>query len=302
MIQLYDTTLRDGLQMAGIALSQRDKFILVQMLKLQLNIDHIEIYPFSNPKDRELISMIQQKSPDLLDSLIAFGSTRNVKNLPKNDPNLIDLTKCGLKKTIIFGKSWTEHLDVIHATPEENLQMISDSVTYLKNSGLSVFYDAEHFFDGYKDDPEYAIKTIQAAENAGADVIILCDTNGGCLPSDIEKIGHVVLNKINVPLGIHAHNDSGLAVANSIVFSELCLKAGRKCQIQGTLNGIGERCGNANLITLIPILKLKMNQNIIQDENFTNLTSLANVAYEIFNLNPAANSPFVLQQILLLWE
>ncbi|MHA1646082.1 MAG: citramalate synthase, partial [Promethearchaeota archaeon] len=293
MIQLYDTTLRDGLQMAGISLSQRDKFILVQMLKLQLNIDHIEIYPFSNPKDRELISMIQQKSPDLLDSLIAFGSTRNVKNLSKNDPNLISLTKCGLKKTVIFGKSWTLHLDVIHATPEENLQMIADSVTFLKNSGLSVFYDAEHFFDGFKDNPEYAIKTIQAAENAGADMIILCDTNGGCLPSDIDKIGHVVLDKIKVPLGIHAHNDSGLAIANSIVFSQLCLKARRKCQIQGTLNGIGERCGNANLITLIPILKLKLNQNLIQDENFANLTSLANVAYEIFNLNPSANSPFV---------
>ncbi len=293
MIQLYDTTLRDGLQMAGIALSQRDKFTLVQMLKNQLNINHIEIYPFSNPKDRELISMVQLKSPDLLDSLIAFGSTRNVKNLPQNDPNLVSLTKCGLKRTIIFGKSWTSHLDVIHATPEENIQMIADSVTFLKNAGLSVFYDAEHFFDGYKHDPEYAMKTIQAAENAGADMIILCDTNGGCLPSEIEKIGQVVLKHTNTPLGIHAHNDSGLAVANSIVFSQLCLKAGRKCQIQGTLNGIGERCGNTNLITIIPILKLKMDQNLIQDENFANLTSLANVAYEIFNLNPAVNSPFV---------
>jgi len=293
MIELYDTTLRDGLQMAGIALSQRDKYTLVQMLKFQLNINHIEIYPFSNPKDRELISLIRLKSPDLLDSLISFGSTRNVKNLPQDDPNLVALTNCGLKKTTIFGKSWVLHLDVIHATPEENLQMIADSVTYLKNAGLSVFYDAEHFFDGYKDDPEYALKTIQTAENAGADMIILCDTNGGCLPSDIEYIGQEVLENTKIPLGIHAHNDSGLAIANSIIFSQLCLKAGRKCQIQGTLNGIGERCGNANLITLIPILQLKMAQNLINDENFMNLTSFANVVYEIFNLNPSANSPFV---------
>ena len=262
MIQLYDTTLRDGLQMAGISLSQQDKFILAQKLKFQLDINYIEIYPFSNQKDRELITLIQQKAPYLLDSLVAFGSTRNIKNLPQNDPNLLALTNCGLKKTVIFGKSWILHLDVIHATPEENLQMIADSVAFLKNAGLSVFYDAEHFFDGYKDDPKYAMKTIQTAENAGADIIILCDTNGGSLPSDIEKIGQEVLDYIKIPLGIHAHNDSGLAVANSIVFSQLCLKAGRKCQIQGTLNGIGERCGNTNLITLIPILKMKLNQNL----------------------------------------
>lgn len=293
MIQLYDTTLRDGLQMAGISLSQQDKFILVQMLKFQLDINYIEIYPFSNQKDRELISLIQQKSPDLLDSLVAFGSTRNIKNLPQNDPNLVALTNCGLKRATIFGKSWILHLDVIHATPEENLQMIADSVTFLKNAGLSVFYDAEHFFDGYKDDPKYAMKTIQTAENAGADMVILCDTNGGNLPSDIEKIGHDVLDHIKIPLGIHAHNDSGLAVANSIVFSQLCLKADRMCQIQGTLNGIGERCGNANLITLIPILKMKLKQNLIQDNNLANLTSLANESNEIFNLKSLENSPFV---------
>ena len=292
-IQLYDTTLRDGLQMAGISLSQQDKFSLIQMLRFQLNISHIEIYPFSNPKDHELISMIRLKSPELLDYLVAFGSTRNVKNCANNDPNIISLTKCGLKKTTIFGKSWILHLDAIHATPEENLQMISDSISFLKDAGLSVFYDAEHFFDGFKDNREYAMETIKTAENAGADAIILCDTNGGSLPSEIEKIGKNVLDHTEIPLGIHAHNDSGLAVANSIIFSQLCLNSGRKCQIQGTLNGIGERCGNANLITLIPILKLKLNQNLIQDENLSNLTSLANTTYEIFNLNPSGNSPFV---------
>lgn len=293
MIQLYDTTLRDGLQMAGIALSQRDKFTLVQMLHNQLNITNIEIYPFSNPKDRDLIALIKQKAPDLLDSLIAFGSTRNVKNRPEKDPNLVSLTKNGLKKAIIFGKSWRLHLNAIHATPEENLEMIADSVTFLKNAGLSVFYDAEHFFDGYKDDPEYAMKTILAAENSGADMIILCDTNGGSLPSDIENIGHAVLEHTNVPLGIHAHNDSGLAVANSIIFSQLCLTAGRTCQIQGTLNGIGERCGNTNLFTMIPILCIKMKQNLIQENKLEQLTSLAKVTNEIFNLSPSPNSPFV---------
>ncbi len=293
MIQLYDTTLRDGLQMAGITLSQRDKFMLVQMLQSQLNINHIEIYPFSNPKDHELISLVKNKAPELLDSLAAFGSTRNVKNLPNEDPNLVTLTECGLKKATIFGKSWSLHLDAIHATPEENLEMIFDSVAYLKESSLTVFYDAEHFFDGYKDDPEYAMKTLQAAQKAGADVLILCDTNGGCLPSDIETIGQTVIDQTCGPLGIHAHNDSGLAVANSVVFADLCLKRGRKCQVQGTLNGIGERCGNANLITLLPILKLKLNQDIILDENFTHLTSLAKTSLEILNLNSTANSPFV---------
>ncbi|UYP46717.1 (R)-citramalate synthase [Candidatus Lokiarchaeum ossiferum] len=293
LVQLYDTTLRDGLQMAGIALSQRDKYLLVQMLHNQLNINHIEIYPFSNPKDRELISMVKQNTPELLDALVAFGSTRNVKNIPQNDPNLLSLSTCGLKKATIFGKSWILHLEAIHASPEENLAMIADSVTYLKEAGLTVIYDAEHFFDGYNENPKYALKTLLAAENAGADYLILCDTNGGCLPSDIKQIGQEILKHTNVPLGIHTHNDSGLAVANSIVFTQLCLDAGRRCQVQGTLNGIGERCGNANLITLIPILNLKLNQKIIQKDNFANLTSLANVTLEIMNLNPSANSPFV---------
>ncbi|MBD3350282.1 MAG: citramalate synthase [Candidatus Lokiarchaeota archaeon] len=292
-VTLYDCTLRDGAQMAGINFSLRDKYKIFITLVEELGIPYIEVYPSSNVKDRNLIDKIRQKNPEYLRNLSAFGSTRKVDNDVTEDRNLQLIIDSGLQTACIFGKSWDFHLNFIRATFEQNLSMIKESIGYLKEHGLTVFYDAEHFFDGYKSNPSYAIQTLRVAEKAGADAIILCDTNGGSLPHEIYDIFEIIITKIESPLGFHGHHDCGMGNANSIAAVKACLNHNRTCQIQGTFNGLGERTGNANLTTILPVLALKMNLSVVPDEKLKHLTEVSNLIYELANLTPPLDSPFV---------
>ncbi|MGC9003007.1 MAG: citramalate synthase [Dictyoglomus sp.] len=285
---LYDTTLRDGAQSERISFSLEDKIRIAQKLD-EFGIDYIEGgWPGSNPKDLNFFKRIKEV-PLRHAKIAAFGSTRRAQVLPEDDANLKALLDSDTLVVTIFGKSWTLHVtEVLRTTLENNLKMIYDSVKYLKSFGKEVIYDAEHFFDGYKADPEYALSTLEAASEGGADWIVLADTNGGTLPWEVEEILEKVMERIKKPIGIHAHNDSGLAVANSIV----SVKKGAT-QVQGTINGYGERCGNANLCTIIPILQLKMNIEVVPEEKLSQLTDLANWVSEIANLPPDPSSPFV---------
>ncbi len=199
------------------------------------------------------------------------------------------LADAGTEIVTVFGKSWDLHVkEVLRISLEENLNIIGDSISYLRSKGKIVFFDAEHFFDGYKDNPEYAIKTIYAAKESGASRIVLCDTNGGALPFEVEEIVRKVIRQLKTPIGIHAHNDSGTAVANSIA----AIRAGA-IHVQGTINGFGERCGNADLTSIIPILQLKMGFNCIEEEKLAHLTGLSRFVYDIANIVPPGNQPFV---------
>jgi len=248
---LYDTTLRDGSQAEGISFSVTDKLLIVQKLD-SLGVPYVEGgWPGSNPKDIEFFQKVRKLSLNN-SKIAAFGSTRRTKTDPSKDNNLRKLLESETPVVTIFGKSSMFHVsEILRTTGEENLNMISDSLRYLKDHGRECVYDAEHFFDGYKDDPEYALSSLQAAAKSGADWIVLCDTNGGTMPSEVTKITQEVHKKIKIPLGIHAHNDSECAVANSMA----AVEAGAT-QIQGTINGYGERCGNANLCSVIPNLIL----------------------------------------------
>ena len=293
-VSIYDSTLRDGAQMAGINFSLRDKFFIIQNYVDELAIPHIEVYPSSNVKDQKLIAYVREKEPRYLDHLVSFGSTRHVSKTVEEDENLQKIIESGLKTACIFGKSWDFHLSFIHASEEQNLQMIEESVAFLKSKGLKVFFDGEHFFDGYKSSAEYALKTLAAAEKGGADALILCDTNGGVLPHEVYDITEEVLKHTSIPLGIHAHNDSGMGVANSIAAVQACKNQNRDCQVQGTINGLGERTGNANLTTIIPVLALKMNfTGVISTQYLGNLTSVSNFLCEISNMTPPVNASFV---------
>ena len=256
MLKLYDTTLRDGTQAEDINFSVEDKVRVAQKLD-ELGIHYIEGgWPGSNPRDIQFFKEMQ--SVKLADArLVAFGSTRRAGaqgTKPKDDANIKALLKAGTSAVTIFGKTWDLHVkEALKISPEENLDLIYDSLRFLSGRVEEVFYDAEHFFNGYKSDPEYALKTLKAAQEGGAECLILCDTNGGTLPDELVEIMRDVKHHINAPLGIHAHNDSETAVANSI----LAVKEGA-VQVHGTINGFGERCGNANLCSIIPNLKLKM--------------------------------------------
>ncbi len=287
-IFLYDTTLRDGSQSEGISYSVRDKIRIAKRLD-KFGIDFIEGgWPFSNPKDKEFFDYFKKKKLSKA-KLAAFGSTRHPKSTAGKDKNLKALVRSGADYITIFGKTWKLHVkEVLRVPLEENLKMISDSVGYLKRKKKKVFYDAEHFFDGYKDDPDYAIKTLQAAESAGADLLVLCDTNGGTLTVELMGIVKEVSKKVSLPLGIHTHNDTGLAVANSVA----AIQAG--CvQVQGTINGYGERCGNADLTSIIPILKIKLNKNVITNKRLEQLTELSHFISEVSNVKHPDNHPFV---------
>jgi 2-isopropylmalate synthase len=287
-ITIYDTTLRDGTQGEGISLSLEDKLKIAAKID-SLGVDYIEGgWPGSNPKDMEFFKRIQE-IPLKYAKISAFGSTRKANTAPEKDKNLQAIVASGAQVACIFGKSWDFHVEVaLRTTLEENLRMIEDSVRFLKEQGLEVFYDAEHFFDGYKNNPQYALECLKAAERGGAEVLVLCETNGGALPSEIVKVMGVVSAEVKVPLGIHTHNDSDLAVANSI----LAVEAGA-VQVQGTMNGFGERCGNANLCSVIPNLQLKAGYLCIPEDRISSLTEVSRYVSEIANQVQPNNQPFV---------
>lgn len=287
-VKIFDTTLRDGTQGEGISLSVEDKMKIARKLD-SLGVHYIEGgWPGSNNKDIEFFTCV--KELDLKNARVtAFGSTRRKDTLPENDANLNRILEVGVPVATIFGKSWDFHVhQAIQTTLEENLAMIYDSVKYLKANGLEVIYDAEHFFDGYKNNPEYAIQTIKKAEEAGADWIVLCDTNGGSLPHEVTEIVTAVKQAVAVPIGIHAHNDCELGVANSLA----AVMAGAT-QVQGTINGFGERCGNANLVSVIPNLQLKLGYSCISADQLKSLSTVARYVSEIANMHLPVNQPYV---------
>jgi 2-isopropylmalate synthase len=288
-VHLYDTTLRDGTQGEGISLSVEDKLKVTRLLDA-FGVPYIEGgWPASNPKDSEFFRRARSLSLKHA-KLAAFGSTRKVSGKAADDLNLRALIDADTPVVTIFGKSWLLHVvKVLGTTPQEGLAMIADSVAFLKENGKEVVYDAEHFFDGYRDDPDYAMKAVKAAAGAGADWIVLCDTNGGSLPSWVSEVTKAVAAEIpKTPLGAHTHNDGELAVANALA----AVEAGAT-QVQGTINGIGERCGNANLVSIIPALQLKMGKRCLADEQLMHLTELSRTVSEIANMRPNEYAPYV---------
>ncbi len=287
-VTIFDSTLRDGAQAEGVSFSVEDKIKIVKALD-NLGIAYIEAgNPGSNPKDLEFFERI--KNIELNNAEIAaFGSTRRRGISPSEDGNVRALLGADTKTVAIFGKSWDFHVtDIINATLQENIEMIYDTIAFLKSKGKTVVFDAEHFFDGYKNNSEYALKTLDAAVQGGADCLCLCDTNGGTFPNEIYDITKIAADRFEIPIGIHAHNDCGMAVANSI----MAVNAGAR-HVQGTFTGFGERCGNANLSTIIPNLQVKQNYICIPNENMTNLTHTAREVSEIANLKLSDREPFV---------
>ena len=287
-IQLYDTTLRDGTEREGMALSVEDKIKLVPELDL-LGIHYVEGgWPGSNPKDAEFFRRAREERWQQT-TIAAFGSTRRAGVRVEDDANIRALLESGTEVVTLVGKSWTLHVEVVlRTTLEENLRMIHDSVAYLRAQGRRVFYDAEHFFDGYRANPEYALRTIAAAAGAGAECVILCDTNGGSLPGFVAEVVREVGRQVDVPLGIHTHNDGELAVANTLAGVE----AGA-IQVQGTINGYGERCGNANLIPIIANLQLKLGRPVVSDAQLARLTEVSRFVAAVANLNPDDHAAYV---------
>jgi 2-isopropylmalate synthase len=287
-IDLYDTTLRDGTQREGLSLSVEDKLKIARELDT-FGIPFIEGgWPGSNPKDAEFFRRAHTERWQQA-TICAFGATRHAHTVVSDDPNILALLEAETKICTIVGKSWTLHVThVLETSLDENLHMISESVRYLRAQGRRVFYDAEHFFDGYRANPEYALATVRAAAQAGAECVILCDTNGGSLPNWITEVVAAILPQLGCPIGIHTHNDSELAVANSLA----AIEAGAT-HVQGTINGYGERCGNANLIPIIANLQLKMGQRVVDDGQIARLTELSRYVAAVANLNPDDHAAYV---------
>ncbi len=292
-ILIYDTTLRDGTQGENINFSAKDKLKIAKKLD-EMGIHYIEGgWPGSNKRDMRFFELAQTETFAHA-RITAFGSTRRPRTQAADDPNLQALIASQTPAVAIFGKSWVLHVEKVMAnTRQENLAMISDSVAFLKSRDREVIYDAEHFFDGYKDDPAYASETLLAATQAGADIIVLCDTNGGSLPSEIQtimtEVSQFLVSSDHSPrLGIHCHNDCAMAVANSIA----AVQAGA-IMVQGTINGYGERCGNADITAMIPVLSLKLNYQTIPEENLSKLKTLSRYVSETANMIPVNSRPFV---------
>jgi 2-isopropylmalate synthase len=289
-IHLYDTTLRDGAQREGLSLSAEDKLKITRELDA-LGVHYVEGgWPGSNPKDAEFFQRVRS-APLRHTKIAAFGSTRRAGGTCEDDANIRALVEAQTPVVTLVGKSSTLHVaKVLETTPEENLAMIADSVAYFKRLGKEVIYDAEHFFDGYKLDPAYALATVAAAAGAGADTVTLCDTNGGSLPHEVAELVRAVRARLGdgVSLGIHTHNDGALAVANAMA----AVQAG--CvQVQGTINGYGERCGNMDLIPLIANLQLKLGYQCVAPEQLRRLSELSHVVAAVANLNPDSHAPYV---------
>jgi len=287
-IDIYDTTLRDGAGLEGISFSVADKLKIVKKLD-DLGVRYIEGgWPGGNPKDTEFFDKAHGLNLQNAE-LVAFGSTRHPNSCVEEDANLEALIEAKTRIVTIVGKSWDlQAINVLEVSLDENLCIISESIGYLKSKGLTVFFDAEHFFDGYKTNPDYAIQTVDVSYKAGVDCVVLCDTNGGTLPSEIASAVEITRKRVNVPLGIHAHNDSELAVANSIV----AVQAG-VVHVQGTINGYGERCGNANLCSVIPDLQLKLGIDCITGEQMTKLTEISRYVADLANFTRSSYFPFV---------
>jgi 2-isopropylmalate synthase len=287
-IYAYDSTLRDGAQAQGISFSVEDKIKIVEKLD-ELGISYIEAgNPGSNPKDLEFFARVGELKLKHA-KIIAFGSTRKVGITAEADHNLKSLLRANTSAVAIFGKCWDYQVtDILRTTLQENLNMIADTIRYLKTQGKEVVFDAEHFYDGYKANPEYALKTLAAAAEAGADCLCLCDTNGGSFPDDIFSITQKVAAVLKVQLGIHCHNDSEMAVANTM----MAVRAGAT-QVQGTINGIGERCGNANLCSIIPNLQLKLGLQCLPEGNLQHMTFVARFISEIANMPHNEKAPYV---------
>lgn len=287
-VYLYDTTLRDGAAREGVSFSLDDKLRILKHLD-SFGVHYVEGgYPGSNPKDLDFFKAAAEI--DLENTkLVAFGSTRRALVSTSRDKEMKALVGSGAGAACIVGKAWDYHVETaLRISLDENLFMIGESVKFLKSKGLEVLFDAEHFFDGYKENPSYTMRTIEAAAENGVDWIVLCDTNGGTLPHEISAIVKDVVSGTKVPVAIHAHNDSDCAVANSLA----AVREGAR-MVQGTINGYGERCGNANLCSVIPNLLLKMNVDCLQRENLSKLTETAHFVSEIANLTPDSHQPFV---------
>ena len=287
-LTIYDTTLRDGSQGEGIAFTLEDKLKIVKRLD-KLGVDYIEGgWPGSNPKDEEFFEKVQKL--DLNNSeVVAFSSTRRPGIKAKNDTNINKLVESGVDTVTIFAKSWDFHVtEALEIPLEENINMIADTVSYLKDNGLNVIFDGEHYFDGYKNNPEYAVKTLLTAEEAGADLHVLCDTNGGMLTEQLRKIYKETKAEVKIPVGIHNHNDGGLALANTLAAYEE-----GTAQIQGTIGGLGERCGNVDLCHVIPSIKIKYKDESLDKIASEKLTSTYFFVMETANLIPDNSKPYV---------
>jgi len=287
-IQLYDTTLRDGTQREGISLSVDDKVRIARRLD-ELGMAFIEGgWPGSNPKDAEFFA--RARALPLRHSILAaFGATCRAGGAPEDDANIRALLEAGTPVCTLVGKTWTLHVtEVLRTTLDENLRLIEQSIATLRKEGRRVIYDAEHFFDGFRADAQYALETLRAAERGGAETLVLCDTNGGSLPWQVTEIVRTVRGELSLPLGVHAHDDAGCAVANSLA----AVREGA-IQVQGTVNGYGERCGNANLCTIAAGLELKLGQRCLPDGKLQSLSEISHFVAEVANLSPDEHLPYV---------
>lgn len=288
-IQIYDTTLRDGMQAEGVSFSLEDKLLIAKRLDA-LGLDYIEGgYASSNPKERHFFA--QATKLKLKNAKIAaFGNTRRAKTKVEDDVSLNAVFSCKTPVATLVGKCWDLHVrDVLKCSLEENLAICAESVAYLKKKRREVIFDAEHFFDGYKKNPKYAMKVLQVAAEAGAKTLVLCETNGGALPNEVYEITKNICEEFaTLTIGVHTHNDCDCAVASSLT----AVNAGAT-HVQGTINGLGERCGNANLCTVMPNLSIKMGHEVLDNKKIKTLTEVSRFVFEIANLNPATNMPYV---------
>jgi len=287
-VEIYDTTLRDGAQSEDVSFSVEDKLRILEKLD-DFGIHYVEGgWPGANPKDEEFFKRAKKIKLKNV-QLTAFGATHRASMKVSDDPSIKALLSADTEVVTVVGKTWDFHVrEALRVSLERNLELIHNTISYLKKRVPKVFFDAEHFFDGYRANPEYAMKTLEVAEEAGVDCLVLCDTNGGTMPGDVSRIVSAVVERFKTPVGIHAHNDSECAVANSIV----AVQAGAT-HVQGTINGLGERCGNANLISVIPNLKLKLNINCISLKNLRKLKDVSRFVTEIANLRHFRRQPYV---------
>ncbi|CAA9423743.1 MAG: (R)-citramalate synthase [uncultured Rubrobacteraceae bacterium] len=288
-IKLFDTTLRDGTQREGVSLTTEDKIRIARELD-GLGLDYIEAgFPASNPKDTEFFESFD--AAELSNArLVAFTRARRPGGRAEDDPAVTLLPRLSAPVACIVAKSWKMHVEkVLRTTPEENIESVRDTVAYLVAAGKEVLFDAEHYFDGFRDDPEHALAVLRAAEEAGATTLVLCDTNGGTLPTELKAIvGRTVREFPEVEIGIHTHNDAGCGVANALA----AVEAGAT-HVQGTINGVGERCGNCDLVTTIANLQLKMGLKAMEDKRLKRLTEVSNYVSEMMNLTPDTHRPYV---------